>query len=481
MNFASVILLGLTLSARCSYGLPIITRQTGLPAALAHDLSNATSAVDKSRFMAKAPEKKAQPMKLPSQTTKSASHSPLALYTAKRVAPVLVRPNAGKGSDNITYGLMIMNFYGTSLNTHTFSVDMVMSLKWNDTRVIDLIPAGHDQLTMAWNQALKRVWMPGVVVTNRDIEKYEITSASVTIFRTGEVLRVERAQARIMMKFKLEEYPFDTQHLQIRIASSKYMLNEVTLVEDKNASQVREDIFGLYDLEGYSAFGYETTDGFLRKSRGVLDVEVKRKMDKYWQDHLWPTFIVLSISWSVFYFPFANPFITARLILSILALLQFTNLMMKSSKELPGAAPFNWNDLLNQQIQTLMFLTIALNIFSEICAHTFKNEDLARWINHTGKFMIPGTSIVSICVILGSARDHWMTLDTATIAAKAAVWIMMLSYGSYVSWGVYKNIFGAKGQAEMAHGMEEGAQEDADADADGGGDGDGGGDDGCDM
>merc|ERR1719287_348876 len=107
-----------------------------------------------------------------------------------------------------------------------------------------------------------------------------------------------------------------------------------------------------------------------------MDIEVRRSLDKYSQDHLMPSFIILTISWAVFYFPFANPFITPRLALSIIALLTFTNLMVKSIKELPGSAPFNWNDLFNQQIQSLMFVTIILNIASEICDHTFENHPL---------------------------------------------------------------------------------------------------------
>merc|ERR1719262_1608393 len=96
---------------------------------------------------------------------------------------------------------------------------------------------------------------------------------------------------------------------------------------------------------------------------------MKRQLDKYQEQHLVPTFIVLTISWCVFYFPFAGPFIMPRLALSVLALLTFTNLMLKSSRELPGSAPFNWNDLFNQQIQALMFTTIVTNISTEVVFH----------------------------------------------------------------------------------------------------------------
>jgi len=347
---------------------------------------------------------------------------------------ILVRPSAGKGVDIVKFGMRAMNFYGTDLKRHTFSLDMVMSIRWNDPRVKDLIPEGLDKLSMGWTQATEVMWMPGIVVSNRDIEKYEIISASVSIYPNGDVHRVERANTRVMKKFELEGYPFDTQALAVNIASSKYMVNEVRLVPDGETSGVQEDIWGLYNLKDWHTEAKEQYDGELQKSRGILNINVVRSLEKYSQDHLLPASIVLMISWAVFYFPFANPFITARLCLSILALLTFTNLMVKSSKELPGAAPFNWNDLFNQQIQTLMFVTIVLNIASEIAFHQFHQENLARGMNHEAKILMPVMSLINIILILGSGRYHWMTLQHSLYATKG---ILVFLIGVYAAYNVY--------------------------------------------
>jgi hypothetical protein len=228
-----------------------------------------------------------------------------------------------------------------------------------------------------------------------------------------------------MKKFALQDYPFDTQRLTVRIASSKYMLNELVLLPDKGVvnghyvSGVKENIWGLYSFERWDANSYNTSDGVLEKSRGAMEITLKRKITKYYEDHLVPSFIALMISWAVFYFPFANFFITPRLALSILALLTFTNLMVKSSKELPGAAPFNWNDLFNQQIQTLMFITILLNICAEIAFHTFKKEGLARLMNNHAKVLMPMMSIINIVMILGGGASVYVTQ-----LSKACDWTM---------------------------------------------------------
>lgn len=349
-----------------------------------------------------------------------------------RVDAVLTRPSAGKGVDTVRFGLIAKNFFGTELKLNRFTIDLVLSIRWQDPRAVKMIPQGLDKLTLAWSQAVELVWMPGIVVANRDIEMYEIISASVTIFRSGEVLRVERALARCMKKFALEEYPFDMQYLDVDVVSSKYMLDEVVLQPSENASAVEEQIWGLYYLVGWGVKGYEDHNGDLRKSRGMLQIKVDRSLAKYFDDHLIPSFIVLVISWAVFYFPFANPFITPRLALSILALLTFTNLMLKSSKELPGPAPFNWNDLFNQQIQALMFFTIIVNICSEIVFHQLKMEPMARTMNHEGKVVLPVAGIVNIIIILSAGKYKWISIYWATIVTKSFCVFLLITYGAHV-------------------------------------------------
>mmetsp|Transcript_52927 Transcript_52927/g.84115 ORF Transcript_52927/g.84115 Transcript_52927/m.84115 type:complete len:498 (+) Transcript_52927:100-1593(+) len=393
--------------------------------------------------------------------------------------PILVRPNAGNGVDKIMFGLIAKNFFGAILKRNRFNIDIVLSIRWTDPRVIRLIPAGLDNVTIAWSQALDLIWMPGIVVANKDIEMYEVISASITIYRSGEVMRVERAQARCMKKYLLQEYPFDEQGLEVQVVSSKYMLDEVVLVPNMNTSAVEENIWGLYDLTSWSISVYDDYNGDLRKSRGKLVMNLRRNIDKYVDDHLVPTFIVLTISWAVFYFPFGkdrNPFITPRLALSILSLLTFTNLMVKSSKELPGPAPFNWNDLFNQQIQCMLFLTIVLNICSEIFLHHFDEVGIAKMMNNEAKFLLPFASLLNIGVILSAGMYKWMSLYLATILTKTFIVLTILFYAAYIIMHWKRRQSTKAGGEELAvAAADEGEGEDADCDG-----GDDGGDGGCD-
>jgi len=344
-----------------------------------------------------------------------------------------IRPSASKDvADVVQFGIFAKGFYGASLKKNKFTVDAVMALKWNDSRVVDLVPAGVDELSMSGKDALKKIWMPEVVVTNRDIKKYDLISTSVTIFRTGEVTKVERFGAIINQMYDLEDYPFDQQKMLVKVASSKYMLDEVVLEPDEaeGSSGARDGLLDgtEYELEDWRVYAFAETDGALKKSRGVLEFTIDRTFSTYREVHLMPTCLLLIISWGVFWFPFQNPFITPRMALSILALISFTNLMIKSSSALPDGAPHNWNDALNQQVQAMMFCTIVMNVFSEMCKHQFKVEGLGIEVNHEAKVLLPCLSITVVMLTMCSGAYGWMSLAMAGILTKLLIAIVMSSY-----------------------------------------------------
>jgi hypothetical protein len=354
-----------------------------------------------------------------------------------------LRPGVSTGTaDVVSFGLFVKGFFGANLKHNKFTNDVIFALKWKDPRVISLVPAGMEFKTMSGKQALKSIWMPEIVVTNRDIRKWETIASTVKVFSTGDVFKVERAGVICNHRFVLDQFPFDTQDIQVKIASSKYMLDEVVLKpdEDKTMSGAKEGIWkgSPYTLEGWKVFAFAETDGALKKSRGVLELSIKRKLDTYWESHLMPTFMLLGISWGVFYFPFQNPFITPRLALSILALLSFTNIVVKSSASLPDGAPFNWNDVINQQVQTFMFFTICLNIFSEVCKHKMGLEEFAEGVNNHGKVLIPLLSIVVLTIILSAGYLKYLSLGSANVVAKVVIGVTLGVYITAIMAGLPK-------------------------------------------
>jgi len=183
-----------------------------------------------------------------------------------------------------------------------------------------------------------------------------------------------------------------------------------------------------YKMDSWKVFAFDETDGALKKSRGVLELTVARKFGPYWENHLKPAFMLVMISWGVFWFPFQNPFITPRLALSILALLAFTNLLKASASALPDGSPYNWNDLFNLQIQLMMFLTIVLNIFSETCKHQLQLDALGIGINNEAKVVLPCLSITLMTIVLTAGDYKWLSLAMAGVVTKVLFVVVVVIY-----------------------------------------------------
>jgi len=344
------------------------------------------------------------------------------------------RPNDGNAADVVTFGLFAKTFYGVNLITNSFVIDTVMTLKWVDKRVASLIPAGMDSMTLSKKESENQIWLPGMVVTNRDIKKYDLISTAVFINKKGEVFKVERSTAIVKNKFILDDFPFDRQNLVVKIASHKYMIDDVMLKPATVGIGVKKGLLEgeSYDYVKFSVTSHKDIDGALKKSRGLLTIVIDRALDKYTQSHIVPSFLVMMISWAVFYFPFVAPFITPRLAMSILSLLTFTNLSLKSASALPAGAPFNWNDVINQTVMTLMFFTVCLSILSEVCFHQLKIDDVAKAINYECKFLSPFLSITSLTLILSAAGRHgWTTLDSMSHLVQTWMFLIVGTYALY--------------------------------------------------
>jgi hypothetical protein len=327
------------------------------------------------------------------------------------------RPNEGGKADVVQFGLYAKAFYGLDMLAHSFTLDGIVSLQWTDPRVAELLQEGQQSMTLSSKEASKKLWLPDVAITNRDIRRIEIISSSVEIGSGGSVTKLERSLVVIKNKFDLTAFPFDDQNLTVNIASSKLGLADVKLAPmvGSEASGITDDLF---DGEGFTFVSFQTTEfedvtGMLRKSRGQMRIAIHRTIDKYMQSHLIPSVIHLVISWGVFWFPFVMQFITPRLALSILALLSFTNLSLNIDKQLPPGAPFTWNDLYNQNCQLVLASTVVLNIWTEIVAHQLKLPDLGQRFNHECKVVWPLVASVALTPICRfSDPKHLMATHT---------------------------------------------------------------------
>jgi len=193
---------------------------------------------------------------------------------------VIDRPNIGKGPTMVTFGMMGKTFYGVDVMHNQFTIDLVLTLSWHDPRTVKLIPKGASTIQLSQEEASNEVWLPEIVVTDQSVHNsVQIVSTAVELHEDGTVVKVQRQEVMVEDKYNLKEYPFDSQPLRVKLASSQYMTPELQLVpsSDEAWSGMPAKLFdgSGWDLKHWKIEVIEDNNGLLKKSRGVLTVDVK--------------------------------------------------------------------------------------------------------------------------------------------------------------------------------------------------------------
>merc|ERR1719218_483805 len=106
-----------------------------------------------------------------------------------------------------------------------------------------------------------------------------------------------------------KDFPFDTQTVHIKVASGTYMSDEVALVPVEDQSEwgnpTDTNIFGnsIWHFRNHSITSFEEANGELKKSRGVLNVVIKRGLAEFVSSVFMPSAVFLFVTWSAFWLP----------------------------------------------------------------------------------------------------------------------------------------------------------------------------------
>lgn len=361
-----------------------------------------------------------------------------------------LRPIPPNGKATIVkFGMLFKEYYGVDFKHGTVTADLVMTLKWLDDRVATLLSDGQDELTVSQERAPKLMWMPDIGLTNRNLEGVEVISTGVTVFRSGEVMKVQRLLVVVKEHFDIHAFPFDTQFLRFRIASTTLMSDELELavLPDKGINGIKDGIFDGHDFRfvNTSTRVFKEQDGNLKKSRGELVIEVKRDSTPYIRTLLVPELILVAIAYTVFLFPLAQPFIMPRVATSMITFMSLMVLTLRTSTMLPIRDSNAWIDIFEENAQIMMFLNLSINIFLEAVAHELGQPATAAKMQCELRFGIPAISltVITICFFRTDGTGlWWLSMSTKAIVLGVAI--------PYICWCVKKIINGRRAAAEAA-------------------------------
>lgn len=345
----------------------------------------------------------------------------------------MVRPSKEAGvPDMVRFSLLCRTFFGTNFQDGTFSADLVLTVAWNDTRAVDLVPEGEESITLPLDAFQGKHWDPSVVVTSRAIRGTEVVTSAIEVNVNGSILLVQRILAISHNKWDVRHFPFDSQNLTLLVASSNLMLHDLQLVAPPPSFvAAKDDAFSSseYQYIGHDVYIYQTRDGALQKSRGILVIQVKRKPGSFIQTYLVPEVLLLFISWSVFFYPPLIPFAMPRVATGIFSLLSLMTINSSTMAKLPPVRNgLTWVEVFNKNCLFLMVYTILLNVAVECVNHHWDQKELGEYLLFELRLSYP-----VICAFVLGACAFWPNGWRIDVLAGLTMYVLLFAFAAFLT------------------------------------------------
>jgi hypothetical protein len=269
------------------------------------------------------------------------------------------------------------------------------------------------------------------------LKGYEVISSAVTLSKTGTVMKTERVLAVLKLSFDVRAFPFDSQVLHVHIGSATFMREDLHLSEIKQAkfSGVLDGVFSHsgFVLDSVKTGILNETDGSLKKSWGSLNIYVTRDWLPIVGAVLAPEFMLLTVSWVVFFFPMLPTFVMPRVSTSLISLLALMTFAVRTSQLLPPNAHDVWLAYFEEICRTLMFFTVCLNIFVEAIYHQYQLVSLATSMNDELKWVFGALQVIAFSLCLWSYDGHQLKRQALITRV-----LLYFSFALYVTYGAYR-------------------------------------------
>lgn len=348
-----------------------------------------------------------------------------AKQTPESTVAELPRPGLkNEEADVIEFGMLVKSFYGIEFSHNTFSVDLVISLRWTDTRAAKVLPSDATEMYLPIAVARRKMWLPDVTVTNRALQGIETITSSVKVREDGSVTQVDRIMANVKCGFNATSFPFDSQRLRIRIASSTYMSDAVVLrpsADPRLYGVVGNTVGNSFVFVSTEQLTFIEVNGDLSRSRGELDIVVERKTSVFMETIMLPTIAIVVSSWAGFFIPIAPaPFLMPRVAVSFVAFLSLVTESRKIDAMLPQRGEQAWSDVFTECCILLVFAAEIFTMLVQYVHYSLGLAELAHSIDLEMRVFLPTMTLLT-------SGTLYLLRDESSVYAMS--WIVRIMLG----------------------------------------------------
>ena len=210
------------------------------------------------------------------------------------------RPNLNGDPTQVSIGIYLLDLVQLDEIRESFEAKFFMQLQWQDPRLAEQL----QERSIPYCQiAMDDIWQPQAYVTNqlRLVREFDRT---VLVNSKGTVTYRQIFDAELNSPLDFTKFPFDTQHLFLKIVSLVYKPEEVEFV----ANQQQNGVYDKLHFVGWSVVEALTRRGVakIKLLQGSLpffelEIEVKRQSIFLIWNSLFPLLIIVLAAYIVFW------------------------------------------------------------------------------------------------------------------------------------------------------------------------------------
>lgn len=222
----------------------------------------------------------------------------LGVYTTEGQAEVLAVPPSETGKPvEVRVSMVLIDLDEINSADQNFAANFYYELRWRDFRL------AHDKPGPII-APLSSVWHPDIQIVNQQ-KIFRTIAERVDIHPNGEVVYRQRVWGHFSQPLDLQEFPLDRQTFELQLASSRFTVEEVRLIEDPDLPSGIADKFSLAD---WDVLSWSTAAGTYAPFKDALPVpmlslslDVDRKINYYTMQFILPLIFIVAMSWIAFW------------------------------------------------------------------------------------------------------------------------------------------------------------------------------------
>ena len=305
---------------------------------------------------------------------------------------------------DVRAGMFVDDLRDLDAVTASFRFRGILTVTWCDPRLaFDPAAAGVDERVLvgeAANAEIERIFFVRAFAVN-SVEPPQITERILRIASDGSVSNDLNVSVLLRANYDLRRFPFDRQQLQLQVESFVWNANQLQWVPDDEMTGFAEN----FDIPEWTITGVRanvSTVDVIRSSepfsRLTITIDVKRKSGFYLWKVLLPLFIIVALSWSIFWM--VDEKFGIRVRTSATGILTVVAYQFVAGQNLPRVGYLTLID----KIMVISFLLLAITVLESYFVSRYGEDerDKAHRVDETARWLFPLTyaSLIGLAFLL---------------------------------------------------------------------------------